>query len=65
MAEMSPGDACALEMALSAKCCGDDSWRGRLCGYHQGIADGYDMALEGLTAAYVTAAPTEEDATDG
>lgn len=23
-------------------CCGDDSWRGRLCDYHQGYKDGLD-----------------------
>jgi hypothetical protein len=39
---MTPGDEKALEIAVG--CCGDDSWRGRLCGYHQGFADGFDEA---------------------
>lgn len=25
-------------------CCGDDSWRGRFCQYHQGFIDGADEA---------------------
>lgn len=24
----------------AAGCCGDDSWRGRLCGFHQGFESG-------------------------
>lgn len=26
-------------------CCSDPSWRGHLCQYHQGYADGIDMVL--------------------
>jgi hypothetical protein len=26
-------------------CCTDPSWRGHLCQYHQGYADGIDMVL--------------------
>jgi hypothetical protein len=29
-------------------CCGNDSWRGRLCQYHQGIMDGMDIMLAHL-----------------
>ena len=31
-------------------CCGDPSWRGHLCQYHQGYADGIDVVLERMNA---------------
>ena len=27
-------------------CCANDSWRGRLCHFHQGWIDGWDAAVE-------------------
>ena len=45
---MTPGDERALKDAKG--CCGDDVWRGRLCEYHQGLADGYDTAAEEFEA---------------
>jgi len=45
---MSPGDEYALTEAEG--CCGDDRWRGRLCEYHLGLADGYDAAAEKFEA---------------
>jgi hypothetical protein len=38
-------------IALQPKCCGNDEWRGRLCSYHQGFADGAEAALRFLHEA--------------
>ena len=46
MSDDTPGDLFAkeqIEAALNG-CCANDSWRGRFCEYHQGLADGYDAA---------------------
>ena len=43
-----PGDIAGLKEAREVGCCGDDNWRGRLCQYHQGYADGYDRAIDDL-----------------
>ena len=45
---MTRGDKLALADALRSECCGNDTWRGRLCGHHQAWADGYDYCIESL-----------------
>lgn len=42
--EPDPAYEAALAHAKRIECCGDDAWRGRLCQYHQGFEDGYDVA---------------------
>lgn len=37
-----------LAKAAAAGCCGDDAWRGRLCAYHDGFADGLEAMEEYL-----------------
>lgn len=32
--------------ATESGCCGTDSWRGRLCQYHDGVEDGIYLALD-------------------
>lgn len=41
------------EMAAEAAmgCCGDASWRGRYCQYHQGYEDGLDAMMAALDPA--------------
>jgi len=41
---MTPGDKRAYEIAVG--CCGDYKWRGRLCSFHEGFADGFDEAFQ-------------------
>jgi hypothetical protein len=36
------------QVLQSDHCCLNDSWRGHLCSYHQGYADGIDAVLEQL-----------------
>ena len=43
---MTPGEREAVARATALKCCGDEAWRGTLCAYHRGWADGYDMRDE-------------------
>lgn len=31
-------------------CCSTDTWRGHLCPYHEGYADGIDVVLERMRA---------------
>ena len=31
--------------AIESGCCATDSWRGRLCSYHEGVEDGIYLAL--------------------
>lgn len=38
-------------------CCGNDAWRGLLCGYHNGFRDGAERVL-----AYLRAVVEEEQA---
>jgi len=33
--------------AIEQGCCGNDSWRGRFCQYHQGFIDGYEAGHDG------------------
>ena len=43
------GDRRAQALGIHTECCGDRSWRGRLCLYHQGWADGWDERDEPST----------------
>ena len=36
------GDRRAQALGRHLDCCGNDAYRGRLCTYHQGWADGWD-----------------------
>lgn len=45
---MTRGEKKAKLKAQEHECCGTPAWRGRLCSYHQGIEDGYDLALEDM-----------------
>ena len=36
------GDQRVQALGAEINCCGNDEWRGRLCQYHQGWADGWD-----------------------
>lgn len=39
-----PAHDAALAHAHQIECCGNGTWRGRLCEYHQGYEDGFDAA---------------------
>lgn len=54
------GDRLAQEQGRQAGCCGNDAWRGRLCQYHQGWADGWDERQERLVGATRDAAAAGE-----
>lgn len=40
----------ALVASSTEGCCMDESWRGRMCQYHQGYEDGIADAWDTLTA---------------
>lgn len=37
-----------LAHAKRTGCCGNDIWRGLLCGFHEGFRDGFDAALRAV-----------------